>query len=78
MSQLVLMPRSDMIVRGDSQGWCLVMSDSSTSGDGAKAKLGRAAKLKGILKGRRQLPVLLVMIVVLSIAMIYSLVTGMM
>jgi hypothetical protein len=54
------------------------MSDGSTSGDGAKAKLGRAAKLKGILKGRRQLPVLLVMIVVLSIAMIYSLVTGMM
>jgi hypothetical protein len=54
------------------------MSDGSASGDGAKAKLGRAAKLKGILKGRRQFPVLLVMIVVLSIAMIYSLVTGMM
>jgi hypothetical protein len=66
-----------MIAQGDFQGWCLVMSDGSASGD-AKAKLGRAAKLKGILKGRRQFPVLLVMIVVLSIAMIYSLVTGMM
>ena len=52
------------------------MSDGSTSGDGAKAPLGRAAKLKRILKGRKQLPVLLVMIVVLSIAMVYSLITG--
>lgn len=54
------------------------MSDGSTSGNGAKTALGRAAKLKNILKGRKQLPVLLVMIVVLSIAMIYSLITGMM
>jgi hypothetical protein len=50
------------------------MTDNSSSGNGAK--LGRAAKLKNIMKGRKQLPVLLVMIVVLSIAMIYSLITG--
>ena len=56
----------------------MVMSDDSTSGNGAKVALGRAAKLKGLLKGRRQLPVLLVMIVMLSIAMIYSLITGIM
>ena len=52
------------------------MSDGS-SGDGAKA-LGRAAKFKKILKGRKQFPVLLVMILVLSIAMIYSLLSGVM
>jgi hypothetical protein len=50
------------------------MSDGSASGGGAR--MGRAAKFKKILKGRKQLPVLLVMIVVLSIAMIYSLITG--
>ena len=49
------------------------MSDGN---DGAKRALGRAAKLKGILKGRKQFPVLLLMIIVLSIAMIYSLITG--
>lgn len=54
------------------------MSDGSTSGDGGKGTLGRAAKFKRILKGRKQLPVLLVMIVVLSIAMVYSLITGVM
>jgi hypothetical protein len=54
------------------------MSDGSTSGNGGKGALGRAAKLKGIMKGRKQLPVLLLMIVVLSIAMIYSLITGVM
>jgi hypothetical protein len=46
----------------------MVMSDGSG---------GRVSKFKGILKGRKQFPVLLVMIVVLSIAMIYSLFTGM-
>jgi hypothetical protein len=54
------------------------MSDSSTSSDGGKATLGRAARFKSILKGRKQFPVLLLMIVVLAIAMIYSLVTGVM
>lgn len=51
------------------------MSDGS-SGDGAKVAFGRAAKFKNILKGRKQLPVLLVMIIALSIAMIYSLIAG--
>jgi hypothetical protein len=57
------------------QGW-MVMSDGSASDGGGRSKGGRVAKFKGILKGRRQFPVLLVMIVVLTIAMIYSLVTG--
>lgn len=55
------------------------MSDGPSSGDGgkgARSALGRAAKLKSTLKGRRQSPVLLVMIAVLAIAMIYSLITG--
>ena len=54
------------------------MSDGSTSGDGAKSTLGRAAKFKRILKERRQFPVLLVMIIALTMAMIYSLITGVM
>lgn len=54
------------------------MSDGSTSSNGGKVALGRAAKFKSILKGRKQFPVLLLMIVVLAIAMIYSLVTGVM
>jgi hypothetical protein len=50
------------------------MSDSD-----AKAALGRAAKFKGILKRRsKQLPVMLLLIIVLSIAMAYSLVTTVM
>ena len=52
------------------------MSDGSTSSNGAKAALGRAAKFKSMLKGRKQFPVLLLMIVVLAIAMVYSLITG--
>jgi hypothetical protein len=52
------------------------MSDGSSSGNGTKVASGRAAKLKNIMRGRKQLPVLLVMIVVLSIAMVYSLITG--
>jgi hypothetical protein len=53
----------------------VVMAD----GNDARVALGRAAKLKGILKGRgRQFPVILLMIVVLSIAMVYSLVTTVM
>lgn len=56
----------------------VVMSDGSTSGDGARTGSGRVAKFKRILKGRRQFPVLLVMIVVLAIAMVYSLVAGVM
>ena len=52
------------------------MSDSSTSG---KAALGRAAKFRGVLQRRgKQLPVMLLLIVVLSIAMVYSLVTTVM
>jgi hypothetical protein len=54
------------------------MTDGSTSSGGAKPALGRAAKFKRILKGRKQFPVLLLMIVVLAIAMVYSLVTGVM
>jgi hypothetical protein len=54
------------------------MSDDSNFPNGAKASPGRVAKFKSILKRRRQFPVLLVMIVVLSIAMIYSLITGVM
>jgi hypothetical protein len=55
------------------------MSDSSTSGDDAKATLGRAAKFKDILRRRgKQFPVMLLLIVVLSIAMIYSLITSVM
>jgi hypothetical protein len=50
------------------------MSDGSASG----GRGGRVAKFKGILRGRKQFPVLLVMIVMLAVAMIYSLVTGMM
>jgi hypothetical protein len=56
----------------------MVMSDNSGTEGGARTRAGRFAKAKGILKGRKQFPVLLVMIVVLAIAMIYSLVTGMM
>jgi hypothetical protein len=45
----------------------------------AKAALGRAAKLKGILKRRgKQFPVILLLVIVLSIAMVYSLVTTVM
>jgi hypothetical protein len=54
------------------------MSDGSTSSKGGKGALGRAAKFKSILKERKQFPVLLLMIVVLAIAMVYSLVTGVM
>lgn len=54
------------------------MSDGSAPGDGGKSGLGRAAKFKSILKGRKQLPVLLMMMVVLAIAMAYSLITGVM
>ena len=54
------------------------MSDGSTSGDRGKAASGRAAKFKNILRGRsKQFPVLLVMIVVLAVATVYSLITGM-
>ena len=50
-----------------------------TSGNDAKAALGRAAKFKGVLQRRgKQLPVMLLLIVVLSIAMVYSLVTTVM
>jgi hypothetical protein len=56
----------------------MVMSDNSGTEGGARPRAGRFSKFKSILKGRRQFPVLLVMIVVLAIAMIYSLVTGMM
>ena len=55
----------------------MVMSDGSTSEGGARAKGGRVARFKSILKGRKQFPVLLVMIVVMAIATIYSLATGM-
>ena len=55
----------------------MVMSDGSSSEGGVRPKSSRVAKFKSMLKGRRQFPVLLVMIVLLSIAMIYSLVTGM-
>jgi len=51
------------------------MSDGSAS-EGGRAGGARVAKFRRMLKGRRQFPVLLVMIVVLAIAMIYSLVTG--
>ncbi|MDQ8730656.1 hypothetical protein [Bradyrhizobium sp. LHD-71] len=54
------------------------MSDSPASEERRKATLGRVAKIKGVLKGRRQSSVLLLMIVVLAIAMIYSVATGMM
>ncbi len=55
------------------------MSDSSTSGNDGKAALGRAAKFRGVLQRRgKQLPVMLLLIVVLSIAMVYSLVTTVM
>jgi hypothetical protein len=54
------------------------MADGSAPHGGGKRAWGRFAKLKGMLKGRKQLPVLLVMIVVLSMAMIYSLITGVM
>jgi len=50
------------------------MSDSD-----AKTASGRAAKFKGILKRRgRQFPVMLLLIIVLSVAMVYSLVTTVM
>lgn len=55
------------------------MSDSSTSGNDAKAALGRTAKFRGMLQRRgKQLPVMVLLIVVLSIAMVYSLVTTVM
>jgi hypothetical protein len=66
-----------MIKRGEFQTG-MVMSDNSGTEGGARPRAGRFSKFKSILKGRRQFPVLLVMIVVLAIAMIYSLVTGMM
>lgn len=54
------------------------MSDSSSSNAGGKAP-GRTAKFKGLLKRRgKQFPVMLLLIVVLSIAMVYSLVTTVM
>ena len=54
------------------------MSDSSSSGN-AKGTPGRAARFKGILKNRgKQFPVMLLLIVVLSIAMVYSLITTVM
>lgn len=53
------------------------MSDELTSEDGAKAKGRRIGKFKSILKRRgKPFPVLLAMIVVLAVAMVYSLVTG--
>ena len=55
------------------------MSDGSASGNGAKVALGRAAKFKELLRRRgKQFPVMLLLIVVLSIAMVYSLVTTVM
>ena len=52
------------------------MSDGSSSGE---ARSGRVAKFKGLLKRRgRQFPVMLLLIVVLSIAMVYSLITTVM
>ena len=72
MSQHTRPRAGDMIQPLDLR--VLVMSDSD-----AKAALGRAAKFKGILKRRsKQLPVMLLLIIVLSIAMVYSLVTTVM
>jgi hypothetical protein len=72
-------PRAGDMIRTGISLRVVVMSDGSASGNDARVALGRAAKLKGILKGRgRQFPVILLMIVVLSIAMIYSLVTTVM
>ena len=54
------------------------MSDSSPSNAGGKAS-GRTAKFKGMLKRRgKPYPVMLLLIVVLSIAMVYSFVTTVM
>jgi hypothetical protein len=55
------------------------MSDEAPSAGSEPAKGRRFARFRGILKNRRgkQVPMLLVLIVVLAIAMIYSLVTGM-
>jgi hypothetical protein len=74
-----VLPRAGDMIRTGISLRVVVMSDGSASGNDARVALGRAAKLKGILKGRgRQFPVILLMIVVLSIAMIYSLVTTVM
>jgi hypothetical protein len=55
------------------------MSDSPSSSNDAKATPGRTAKFKGLLKRRgRQFPVMLLLIVVLSIAMVYSFITTVM
>lgn len=56
------------------------MSEESASAGGERAKTGRFAKFRGILKGRRgkRFPMLLLLIIALAIAMVYSLVTGMM
>ena len=52
------------------------MSDGSSPGN---AKPGRVAGFKGLLKRRgRRFPVILLLIVVLSIAMVYSLITTVM
>jgi len=54
------------------------MSDSSSPAD-AKAKPGRVAKFKGLLKRRGgRFPVILLLIVALSVAMVYSLITTVM
>jgi len=54
------------------------MSDNSTS-SGARPGTGRTSKFKSMLKRRNgQFPVILLLIVVLSIAMIYSLITSVM
>jgi hypothetical protein len=54
------------------------MSDSSSAGEG-KMKSGRVSKFKGMLKRRgKQFPMMLLLIVVLSIAMVYSLITTVM
>ena len=52
------------------------MSDGSASGNGARTTPGRTAKFRSILKGRRQSPVILAMIIALAMAMIYSLITA--
>jgi hypothetical protein len=56
----------------------MVMSDSSSPAD-ANARPGRVAKFKGLLKRRGgRFPVILLLIVALSIAMVYSFVTSVM
>jgi hypothetical protein len=56
----------------------MVMSDGSSPAD-AKAKPGRVARFKGLLKRRGgRFPVILLLIVALSVAMLYSLITTVM